>query len=62
MRLSPHDIVVMLLHLSRHLISETEKYYPELLQVVKDTPEYNNAAWLLKYQIESMLDIYKRLM
>lgn len=44
------------------MISETETYYPKLLKVVKDTPEYNNAAWLLKYQIESMLDIYKRLM
>lgn len=44
------------------MITETDKYYPELLQVVKDTPEYNSAAWLLKYQIESMIDIYKRLM
>ena len=43
-------------------ISETEKYYPELFKVLKNTPEYNNAAWLLKYQTESMLDIYKRLM
>ena len=45
-----------------HKILETEKYYPKLLKVLKDTPEYNDAAWLLKYQIESMLDIYKRLM
>ena len=44
------------------MITETDKYYPELLQVVKDTPEYNSAAWLLKYQIESTVDIYKRLM
>ena len=29
---------------------------------VKEEIEYGNAAWLLKYQIESMLDIYKRLM
>jgi len=43
-------------------IRETEQYYLRLLKVVKSTPEYNNAAWLLKYQIESMLDIYKRLM
>ncbi|MBR3004193.1 MAG: helix-turn-helix domain-containing protein [Lachnospiraceae bacterium] len=43
-------------------IVETETYYPELLDVLKKTPEYNDAAWLLKYQIESMLDIYKRLM
>ena len=45
-----------------HKILETEKYYPKLLKVLKETPEYNDAAWLLKYQIESMLDIYKRLM
>ena len=45
-----------------HKITETETYYPKLLKVVKKTPEYNDAAWLLKYQIESMLDIYKRLM
>ena len=44
------------------MIRETEKYYPELLKAIKATPEYNDAAWLLQYQIESMLDIYKRLM
>ena len=44
------------------MIRETEKYYPQLLQALKSTTEYGNASWLLKYQIESMLDIYKRLM
>ena len=44
------------------MIKETDEFYPGLLQVIKDTTEYNNAAWLLKYQIESMLDIYKRLL
>ena len=44
------------------MIKETEEYYPSLLKTLKSTPEYNNAAWLLQYQIESMLDIYKRLM
>ena len=43
-------------------IEETEKYFPGLLKVVKETPEYTSASWLLKYHIESMLDIYKRLM
>ncbi len=43
-------------------IKDTEQYFPRLLKVVKATPEYNNAAWLLQYQMESMLDIYKRLM
>ena len=44
------------------MIKETEEFYPGLLGVIKETTEYNNAAWLLKYQIESMLDIYKRLL
>ena len=44
------------------MIKETEEFYPALLDVIKETTEYNNAAWLLKYHIESMLDIYKRLM
>jgi GTP pyrophosphokinase len=44
------------------MIGETEGYYPALLDLIKTVPEYNDAAWLLKYQIESMLDIYKRLM
>ena len=43
-------------------ITETEKYYPALLKAIKSTTEYDDAAWLLQYQIESMLDIYKRLM
>jgi GTP pyrophosphokinase len=43
-------------------IKETEEYYPKLIEVLKEEIEYGNAAWLLKYQIESMLDIYKRLM
>lgn len=44
------------------MITETEKYYPKLLKAIKSTTEYDDAAWLLQYQIESMLDIYKRLM
>ena len=44
------------------MIKVTEEYYPLLIKTVKAVPEYNNAAWLLQYQIESMLDIYKRLM
>ncbi|MBR2800977.1 MAG: helix-turn-helix domain-containing protein [Erysipelotrichaceae bacterium] len=43
-------------------IEETEVYILPLLKVVKADPRYNNAAWLLKYQICSMLDIYKRLL
>ena len=44
------------------MIRETEEYFPALLKSVKAVPEYNNAAWLLQYQMESTLDIYKRLM
>lgn len=44
------------------MIKETEEYFPRLIKTVKADPEYSNAAWLLQYQIESMLDIYKRLM
>lgn len=44
------------------MIKETEEYVLPLLDVIKAVPEYNNAAWLLKYQLESMLDIYKRLL
>lgn len=44
------------------MIKETEEFYPMLIKAMKSTPEYSNAAWLLQYQIESMLDIYKRLM
>ena len=44
------------------MIKETERYYPKLLETIKKTSEYNDIAWLLKYQMESMLDIYKRLL
>lgn len=44
------------------MIKETELYFPPILKVIKAAPEFNNAAWLLQYQMESMLDIYKRLM
>ena len=61
-----NNITTMSWGLSREkifrMIEETEKYYPPLLERLKGTIEYNNAAWLLKYQIESMLDIYKRLL
>ncbi|MBP5654811.1 MAG: helix-turn-helix domain-containing protein [Clostridiales bacterium] len=43
-------------------IRETEEYFPRLIAVIKDYLPYNNAAWLLRYQMDSMLDIYKRLM
>ncbi|MBQ1386160.1 MAG: hypothetical protein IIY75_05135, partial [Erysipelotrichales bacterium] len=61
-----HNLTNMAWGLSREritrMILETEEYYPKLLDVLKSSIEYNDAAWLLKYQIESMLDIYKRLL
>ena len=61
-----NNITTMSWGLSRdriyRMIKETEQYYPRLLRVIKNEPQYNNAAWLLQYQIESMLDIYKRLL
>ena len=42
-------------------IEETETWYPPLLRVVKEQPEFNNAAWLLSYQIKSLLATAKRI-
>ncbi|MBR4429961.1 MAG: helix-turn-helix domain-containing protein [Clostridiales bacterium] len=61
-----NNITTMSWALSRdriyRMIKETELYFPELIAVLKEEVEYSNAAWLLKYQIESLLDVYKRLM
>ena len=43
------------------MIKETEEYVLPLLKVIKNT-EYDNAKWLLSYQIQTTLDVYKRLM
>lgn len=42
-------------------ITETETYYPELLKVLEEQPEYKNAAWLLSYQVRSLLCAAKKL-
>ena len=42
-------------------VRETEEYYPELLRIVKKCPAYNNAAWLLSYQIRSLLETARRI-
>ncbi len=44
------------------MIRETEDYFPALLKILKSETEYNSAAWLLQYQMENTLDIYKRLL
>ena len=42
-------------------VKETETYYPALLKIIKSCPAYNNAAWLLSYQIRSLLSMAKRI-
>lgn len=42
-------------------VLETEEFFPALIQVLKANPEYNNAAWLLSYQIRSILSFAKRI-
>ena len=41
---------------------ETERYYPALLDVVKKVPEWNDAWWLLRYQMMTMLETFKRIL
>ena len=43
-------------------IQETETWYPRLLRIIKAQAEYNNAAWLLQYQIKSLLTTAKKML
>ena len=43
-------------------VVQTEQYVLPLLDVIKEVPEYNNAAWLIRYQIITMLEAFKRLL
>ena len=43
-------------------VLQTEEYVLPLLEVVREVPEYNNAAWLLRYQMITMLETLKRLL
>ncbi len=40
----------------------TEQYVLPLLDVVKEVPAWNNAAWLMRYQMITMLETFKRLL
>ena len=40
----------------------TDKYFPAILDVIKKVPEWNNAWWLLRYQIVTMTETFKRLL
>ncbi len=42
--------------------AETDRYYPALLEVVKKVPEWNNAWWLLRYQMNTLLETFKRML
>ena len=42
--------------------AETDRYYPELLEVVKKVPEWNDAWWLMRYQMMSLLETFKRIL
>ncbi len=41
---------------------ETDRYYPALLDVLKKVPKWNNAWWLLRYQMTAALETFKRLL
>ena len=43
-------------------VVQTEEYVLPLLDVIREVPEYNNAAWLLRYQIITLLETFKRLL
>ena len=43
-------------------VCRTEKYVLPLLEAVKSVPAWNNAAWLLKYQMTALLETFKRLL
>ena len=41
---------------------ETDTYYPALLEALKKVPERNDAWWLLRYQLNTLVETYKRLL
>ncbi len=43
-------------------VEETDKYYPALLDVLKKVPEWNDAWWLLRYQMQALMETFKRLL
>ena len=43
-------------------VTQTEQYVMPLLDVIKAVPEYNNASWLLRYQMMTLLETFKRLL
>ena len=43
-------------------VKQTEQYVLPLLDVVREVPAWNNAAWLMRYQMITMLEAFKRLL
>ena len=43
-------------------VKQTEEYVMPLLDVVKEVPAWNNAAWLMRYMMVAMLEAFKRLL
>ena len=41
---------------------ETDRYYPALLDVIKKVPAWNDAWWLLRYQLMTTLEAFKRML
>ena len=42
--------------------AETDRHYPALLAAVRKVPEWNDAWWLLRYQMTAMNETFKRLL
>ena len=42
--------------------AETDKYFPLLLEEIKKVPEWNDAWWLLRYQLTALLETFKRML
>ena len=43
-------------------ITETEQYYDDLLDGVREIPGWDDAWWLLRYQLLSLVETFKRLL
>lgn len=43
-------------------VSDTERYLMPLLDVIKAVPKWNNAAWLLRYQVTALMESFKRIL
>ena len=43
-------------------VVETERWIVPMLEVIKAVPGWNNAAWLLRYQIHTLLETFKRML